>query len=48
MAKSSGNDGAEPSGLETSGESKPLGEAQILSEVQSPGEKVAQPSKDVQ
>lgn len=48
VAKSSGNDGAESSGLETPGESEALREAQISSEIQLSGEKVAQPSKDVQ
>jgi hypothetical protein len=43
MAKSSGNDGAESSGVETSSES----DTKFLEEAQQRGEKVSQPSKDV-
>ncbi|XP_021938773.1 39S ribosomal protein L17, mitochondrial [Zootermopsis nevadensis] len=49
VAKSSGDsDGPESSGLETPEEIKASTEAQVASEVQPSGEKVARPSKDVQ
>jgi hypothetical protein len=48
VAKSSGNDSAESSGLETPGESETLREAQISSEMQPSGGKAAQPSNYVQ